>query len=545
MKHSASANSNSKLSKLAERDITPGIVFGIDVGIASCGWAVIDVKNNLILAMGSRCFEAPEESKTKELLNVNRRTKRGMRRVTSRRSGRMNSVRQVIKDGGLLDTPTHEYFQSLGKDAPDPWEIRALAVDQSVTAEQAAAALIHIAKHRGFKSNSKRDNVDPEGGKVKGAIQEWDKKLDGRTIGKTVYDDDLAKEDDDPTKGRKRNREGDYRFMPSRDHTREEAQRIIARQRESGAEWATEEFENRFLGTAFHQRDLKSSEELVGNCPFEPGEKRAAKFSYSFERFRLLETLIHKCRIVTADGERVLTSNELNLALDKFGQAGKLSFTRLRTKIGLGADSRFVGILDNDRTKLGKDVTGSSVGAMAGSNILYKALGRATWNELVKTPQVLDDIAAIITFNESPDEIRKRLKTLTLEPEIIDALMESVADGKFATFKGTGRLSAKAARRLVPEMLRGKRYDVACTAVGYDHTKGLDISISDIKNPVVQRALTQAIKQIELLVRCFGHPDRIHVEPMRDVGKSAEVRGQIDRKNRSHAKVRDDLKKRT
>ena len=521
MEHSASKNPKSALSQLAERDISPDIMFGIDVGIASCGWAVVDTKHNAILAMGSRCFEAPEDPQKKTLYNAERRIKRGMRRTTSRRSGRINSVRQVIKAAGLVENPTPKYFQDLRKDAPDPWEVRARAVTESVTREEAAAALIHIAKHRGFKSNSKRDAADSEGKVVLNAISEWDKKLDGRTYGKVIYDEFAD--------GRKRNRQGNYQFTPSREHTHQEAQTIIATQRELGAPWATEAFEEQFLNNAFLQRALKSSEGLVGKCPFEPEEKRAARFSYSFELFRFLQTLINRCRISTPDGERALTDDELRRAVNGFGQQKGLTYTRLRTLIGLSDDCRFVSVPDDDPAKLRKDVTGNSNGTSPGSNALYKALGKSQWQQLVKTPSILDAIAAIITFNESPDEIRKRLDDLAIETETVDKLMENVEAGKFATFKGTGNISAKAAQNLIPELLRGKTYDIACDEAGYNHTEGLDTSIRDIKNPVVQRALTQSIKQVEVLVRCYGRPSKIFVELMREVGKSADERGAIER----------------
>ncbi len=521
------ANTLDKLQYLAtQREIVPGLVFGIDVGIASCGWAVVDTTNETILAMGSRCFEPPEDPQKKTLYNADRRTKRGMRRVTARRAGRMNSVRHVIKSAGLVDKPSHDFFQSLGADAPDPWEIRALAVEESVVPLEAATALIHIAKHRGFKSNSKRDAADTEGKAVLGAVSDWDKRLDGRTFGKAVHDDFPHEKH---RRARRRNREGDYRFTPARDHTLYEARQIISKQRELGAEWATEEFEERYIDTAFHQRPIQSSEDLVGDCPFEPGEKRAAKFAYSFERFRLLQTLINKGRLSTPDGERLLTSKELALAVSGFGKQKGLTWTRLGNLIGLSDAHRFVSVPDNDPGKLRKDVTASSSGAAPGSYALYKVLDRAEWERLIKTPSILDDIASIITFNESPDEIRKRIEGLPLESETVDRLMESLEAGKFASFKGTGNISAKAARQLVPEMLRGKTYDIACGEVGYDHSKSLDTSIEDIKNPVVQRALTQAVKQVEVLVRCYGRPSRIYVEMMREVGKSAKERGEIER----------------
>ncbi len=533
MKQPASPKSKTNLSQLAQRPINEDIVFGIDVGIASCGWAVVDTKNEAILAMGSRCFEPPEDPQKKTLYNEQRRTKRGMRRVTSRRSGRMNSVRRIIKDAGLVDTPTHKYFQSLGKHAPDPWETRALAVEESIAPEEAAVALIHIAKHRGFKSNSKRDAADTDGRDVLSAVEDWDKTRGERTYAQAVIDKTSGTDQPD----RRRNKAGRYEFTPPRQMLYEEASQIIQTQRALGSEWATEKFEKNYLEVAFHQRELKSSEKFVGNCPFESDEKRAAKFSYSFEMFRLLEKLVHTCKLSTPHGERSLTPKELKLAVANFGKQKSITYTKLRRLIDLPDDHRFVGAPNPENEK--KDVFGVSTGAAEGSYILFRSLSSSDWNQLVKTPRILDSIAAIITFNESPDKIRDGLESLPLETETIDSLMENLEAGKFSRFKGTGKISAKAARKLIPGMLSGNTYDKACDEVGYDFNKGIDTSIQDIRNPVVQRALTQVVKQVAVLVRCYGRPSKIYVELMRDVGKSADERGEIERGIKKRTDERD------
>lgn len=508
-----------RLSELgSELEITPGLVFGLDIGIASCGWAVVNDEAGSIHAIGSRCFDAPEDPKMKTLYNAERRIKRGMRRVTYRRKGRMKAVRRLLRESGVSTDPSPDYFRCLGSDAPDPWKARACGVSESLEPEDAAAALIHLAKHRGFKSNAKRDTSDKEAGKVLLAAREWDKKTGERTYAQTLVDDHPD---------RKRNRSGDYHFMPRRETLVDEARKIISRQRELGAEWATLTFEDEYVKTAFDQLPLRSSESLVGECPFELNERRAARFSYSFERFRLLEKLIHGCRITTNDGERNLTTRELEAATRNFGHSTGLSFKQLRTRLGLSDDEKLPAALTEDDLK--RDVTKSSSKAAPGSYALRNVIGAAEFDRLVKTPIVLDRIAEIITFNEDDSEIRSGFNRLGLSPETIQALMKGLASGKFSKFKGTGHISAKAARKLTPEMLKGKRYDEACAAVGYDHAAARGMTVEDIKNPVVQRSLNQAIKQIEVLVREFGRPERIHVEMLRDVGKSAEERGKITR----------------
>jgi CRISPR-associated endonuclease Csn1 len=60
---------------------------GIDLGIASCGWALIetDVAQGQIIACGARTFDAPETDKERTPTNQLRRQFRGMRRVMRRR----------------------------------------------------------------------------------------------------------------------------------------------------------------------------------------------------------------------------------------------------------------------------------------------------------------------------------------------------------------------------------------------------------------------------------------------------------------------------
>ena len=507
------------LQKFAiQHEIVPGLAFGIDVGIASCGWAAVDTRNEKILAMGSRCFDPSEDPQTKTLTNANRREKRGARRVMARRSSRMSQVRKAIRNSGMSLDPSPEYFQSLGENAPDAWEARAQGLKRILTADEAAAALIHIAKHRGFKSNSKSEAKDTEGRKVLSAIDEAKKKRGERTYGQWLHEDH---------QNQKRNKDGEYNFMPLRDSLLEEARRIIRTQRRLGADWTTEEFEKDYIGTAFHQRPLQSSEKLLGRCPFEQWEKRPAKHGYSFVRFRLIQSLVHRGKIITDEGERDLNPLELQKALKNFGKNKGLTYKRLRGLINPTPDYKFAAAPNDEDEK--RDVTGSSAGASPGSYALRKCLGDPIWNRLTKESRKLDRIAEIITFNESPDRIRNGLSGFIREPETVDKIMCAVERGDFARFKGVGNISAKAACKLIPELMRGKVYSEACETVSYDHAAVQQIQLDNIKNPVVKRAAMQAIKQVEVMIRKFGRPERINIELLREVGKSAEERGKITR----------------
>lgn len=72
----------------AQYPVDETLVFGLDVGLASVGSTAVrhGSDGGTIAFAGSRCFEAPEEPKTKELTNKTRRDKRLLRRIIRRRA---------------------------------------------------------------------------------------------------------------------------------------------------------------------------------------------------------------------------------------------------------------------------------------------------------------------------------------------------------------------------------------------------------------------------------------------------------------------------
>jgi len=85
-------------------------VLGIDLGIASCGWGVIEVRDKAGSifakdgkpAVGVRCFDAPLVYKTGKPKDAQRRSARGQRRVIRRRRQRMNAIRDLLHRNGIL-----------------------------------------------------------------------------------------------------------------------------------------------------------------------------------------------------------------------------------------------------------------------------------------------------------------------------------------------------------------------------------------------------------------------------------------------------------
>jgi CRISPR-associated endonuclease Csn1 len=524
--------------------IREDLTFGIDLGIASCGWAVIRQPREgegEIVGMGVWMFDAPETAKERTPTNQIRRTARGMRRVIDRRRQRMNALRKLFHAHGLIEGEEKNTLWIKDGEGRllDPWELRAKGLDRRLGGPELAVVLGHIGKHRGFKSNSKRDrgaNAPKDSSAMLKEIEKTRERMrDWRTVGEMFAKDELYA-------GRKRNRDGDYTRSVLRDDQAREVAVLFDAQRQLGNPLATAELERAFADTAFFQRPLQDSEHLVGDCPFEPGEKRAARRSYSFELFRML-TRLAALRLQQGREERALTPEEMRAAVADFGaRPATVTYRKLRERLGLDAGARFTGV-SPDAEK--QDFVSRTGPASPGTTALREVLGEAPWRSLLATPEKLDRIAAVITFREDLGSIREGLTAIGLKPLVLEALMAAVEAGAFSDFKGAGHISAKAARRMIPHLMKGLVYSEAAAAAGYDHSKRPQTELSAITNPVARKALGEALKQVKAMVQEWGLPGRIHVELARDVGKSKEERDEIrfgiEKRNKAKERLKEEF----
>lgn len=522
------------LEMFSAETVREGLTLGIDLGIGSCGWALIDSAdggNGRIVAVGVRCFDVPETDKERTPTNQIRRRNRLLRRVIKRRRQRMNEIRQLFKAHGIVPNESKKALVA----GVDPWSLRAEALDRPLDGQELAVALGHIGKHRGFKSNSKRDrgtNSTDDSSKMLAAIEKTRERLKGwRTVGEMFARDEAYLV-------RKRNRDGNFDRSVLRDDQEREVRLIFDRQRRLGNVLASFDLERDFIDKAFYQRPLQDSDERVGFCPFEADERRAARHSPAFELFRLASRLC-ALRVRSTGAERALTAEEISRAMADFGAPGvKLTYKRLRKLLGLADDARFDVPLEEEGKR---EIASRSGDQAAGTKAFRNLLGDA-WKTLIGHPDKLDKAAAIITFRESPESIRNGLAEIGFEPLVLEALMKGVTEGEFSHFKGAGHISAKAARTLLPHLMIGKVYSEACTAAGYDHTRRPETDLSSINNPIARKALGEALKQVRAIVRDYGLPGAIHVELARDVGKSKEERDEISRGIEKRNKAKDRLR---
>ena len=306
-------------------------ILGIDVGIASTGWAVVEISEKehtgRVVAAGSRTFDSPEESSSSgpKLKNAERRRYRGMRRTVRRRAQRMAKIRALFHQAGLIESQDRTALDGRGA---DPWQLRAAGLDRCLAPRELALALGHIAIHRGFRSNRKEDGANASNGtsEMLPSIHANQERLkQWRTVGEMLARDPQFAD-------RRRNRAGDFTRSLMRCDQEAEVRKLFHLQRKFGNLAASEELMAAFMDIAFSQRPLASSEDKVGDCIFEPAEKRTARFAPSFERFRFLSRLAN-LRLQTGRDERCLRVEELALCMDGFGKPAKITFANIRKRI--------------------------------------------------------------------------------------------------------------------------------------------------------------------------------------------------------------------
>lgn len=511
------------------------LVFGLDIGIASIGWAAIDDTQEItpLLGLGSRIFVSAEVPKTGESLALPRRLARGMRRRIRRRAHRMARIRRLFYRVGLINDVVPEVLSEITPDDLTPWLLRADGLDRLLNQRDWARVLLHIAKHRGFKSNRKSEASDKEGGKLLQGVTGNAKLLHDknyRTIGEMVWKDEKFAD-------HKRNKGGDYSHTVARDDLLLEIKALFEAQRGLGNTFAETTFEEDYTKIFASQRPVDDGEiaDMVGECTFEIGEKRAAKATYSAERFVLLSRL-NNLMLIEAGERRVLDTEQRKTVETMAYKFTKVKYSQIRKTLDLPEAVRF-NLVQYKSGEIDKSEEAAFAELKAYHQlrgVITKACGELVWGNLTNQPDKLDAIATALTWYKSDDKIREVLAPEQLEPILLDAVLACSFDKAVA-------LSLKALRNINPFLAQGLRYDEACTAAGYDHSAPTEaqpqqflpvIPTDEVRNPVVLRALTQARKVINAMIRHYGSPTQINIELSRELSQPYSERKEIEGKQK-------------
>ncbi|MGB4118482.1 MAG: type II CRISPR RNA-guided endonuclease Cas9 [Polaromonas sp.] len=560
------------------------LTFGLDIGIASVGWAVLS--DARIVALGVRAFDKAETSDKGESLNLARRSARLMRRRLRRRAWRLTKLGRVLKreclitDAALLKTQP-SFTNST-------WALRVAGLDRLLTGEEWARVLYHVCKHRGFhwvsRAEEKKAEEDTkgEGGKVKQGLAgtaKLMKEKDYRTAAEMVLNE---------FPDAQRNKRGAYGKALSRILIGQELAKLFEHQRQLGNPYASEALEQTVLGTGDFRSGLFWSQKpalagkdllkMLGHCTFEKAEYRAPKASFTAERHVWL-TRLNNLRVIVDGRTRSLTESERDIALPLPYQSGeKFSYRHLRTalvKAGLPEGFRFAGLAypserqkEEQKAKEPENDNLVRLSAWHELRLTLKNKGLETeWQSMAGAaqaghPEALDKLAWVLSVFKDDDEVAIELGKLTLPGG--QAMIDALLGIRFDKFHA---LSLKALRKIVPPMETGLRYDEACEMAGYHHSQ-LHITGTGQKkllpplyanrekdgrmkfteefdvprNPVVLRSINQSRKVLNALVKTYGSPQSVHIELARDLSRPFDERKDI-KKEQDEFRERNDKDK--
>lgn len=513
------------------------LVFGFDLGTNSIGWAVMhedtDGNPRSLVDIGSRIFLKAVEDKTPTPKNLKRRMARLARRVIQRRARRRSRLQNYLISLGLLpetvrDTSQREMvLNGLG----DPYVLRAKALDEQLSLHELGRVITHLGMRRGFQSNRKTllsdmaDDPDvlqmlaeleqesaegkseadtlriKEEGEFKAAISALQSEIDdsgARTLGEFLFMQ--------PVTVRKRNR------RTGREMLRQELDIILAAQQHSQL---TDAVKEEIAHIIFHQRPLRWDSSTIGNCSLEPNRRRAAMARLEFQQFRMLQDINHlKYDYPRVDPE---TGEVLGLGLTLSGSdRGKLmlkldaqrtiTWAAIKKELGLPKTIHF-NLEEGTKKGLGGNSTACSIRRVVGDDAwdaMHESKRHELVEDLLKFEKKLPLKGRLINHWGFDVRTAIGLATLELEP-------------------GYGNLSLKAIRSILPHLEQGLIYSDARVAAGYGYEVEVVKTLarlpppSDLRNPVVNKAMHEFRRVCNALIANYGKPSAIRIEMPRQI----------------------------
>jgi len=540
-------------------------ILGLDIGVASVGWCLIETTNGTpsrLLAAGSRIYPPGVEGNVEafslgrdEPRNQKRRQARQMRRQLWRRRRRLLKLQRALVRHGLL--PALERYDAEEIDrgfkaldaalmAGDPamkdrvgsqtfhYRLRARAAAGFVSPHELGRALYHLAQHRGFLSNRKAQRTDDEElGKVKTGIAELEEAM--RASGHGTLGAYFASLDPEATRIRGRWLGRNELIVPEFDAIRTEQSKHHSG---IGAEaW------DDIRDAIFRQRPLRDQSHLIGRCSIEEAERRCPVAYPEAQEFRILQAVNH-LRLVELDeeghagAERPLSEPERATLVGRLMTESHLSFTAAKKALGLKPRSTRFTIERGGEKEL--------IGNRTHARIAVE-MGEA-WAGMQPEDQraMVDDMLEY----ESEDALERRLlRRWGLSRETARSLAATTLESARLSF------SLKAIRRMLPHLRDGRSVQEAKIAAYPAHagadapwdllpplhpdriwkkhcSGGRRYSGIEVRNPAVERSLSEVRKLVNGVIRRWGKPDEVRIELARDLKKPRGERMKESRRMR-------------
>ena len=471
-----------------------GYILGLDIGVASVGYAIIDENYN-VLIRGVRLFrEGTAED------NVARRGFRSSRRSVRRSRHRLDRLTELLSS--VLGVSGVQSYTNL-------YEVRVRGLSNKLSPDELFAAIIQLAKHRGIFYLSPEDLVTEDGSnqssadiirvnesKLKEGIYPCHVQLEKlNTIG-TVrgienkfthesYRNELIKL-----------LEVQSAFYPKLEEIIDDVLCIYDSKREyyegPGSYKSPTPYGSYQLDESGNVIKINLIDKMRGKCTYFPDELRAPKWSYSACLFNLLNDLNN----LTIQGIKITELQKQELIRDYVNKGKSVTLPAIAKICGVKKEDIFGFRIDKSEKPI--------FTKFEGYNELLKIAKSVNEETTIEgKKQLVDDISEILTKEKSIDtRVKKLIDDLKLSTSLAKEIAKS---GGFTTYHS---LSFKAINLILEDLLKTSKNQMELfTGAGikpYNHNfnKGhqLSANLSDwIVSPVVKRSINETIKVFNAL----------------------------------------------
>lgn len=546
------------------------LIFGLDIGTTSIGFAVIDHDPNQLTGnarrLGTRIFPEARDPKGTPL-NQERRAARLRRRQLRRRRDRRQLLGDLLCEAGLLPARNSPEWSEAMK--YDPYGLRKRAFEgDALSPHEVGRAIYHLAQRRHFKGrdiDEIADDSESENQKQDAAEKRKEKeaKSERETTVKTL-------EQTDTTLGAWLAERGPHERKRDVHATRE----IV--EKEFNEVWGPlvpEEFKEAVRDAIFSQRPVFWRRSTLGTCPFVPGAllSLCPKGSWLSQQKRMLEKLNNLQ--IAGGNQRPLDSEERAAILERLQTQASMTWGSVRTALRPLYKSR--GDAGKAMLKFNLEEGGDTT--LMGNPLeakLNKIFG-ADWMDHPHKQEVRDAVHARIwqaDYGEigqrvviRPATERKKNRETAAQSFIKDFGVSEDRATQLAELKlapGWEPYSVEALQAFLPHLEAGVRFGTLLNSPDREDWRNatfpnreqptgeildrlpspVDRKEADrqrnLRNPTVVRVHNELRKVVNNLMSRYGRPDIIRVELAREVGLPKSKRDEIALGNRRRERQR-------
>ncbi|MDY5059238.1 type II CRISPR RNA-guided endonuclease Cas9 [Staphylococcus simulans] len=476
-------------------------ILGLDIGITSVGYGIIDYETRDVIDAGVRLFkEANVEN------NEGRRSKRGARRLKRRRRHRLQRVKKLLFDYKLLNEDSEI-------SGINPYEVRVKGLNEKLSDEEFSVALLHLAKRRGVHNVNDVEEDTGNELSTKEQIARNNKALEDKYVAELQLE--RLKEQGGVRGAANRFKTSDYikeakqlLKIQSNHHKIDET---FIETYISLLETRRTYYEGPGEGSPFGWKDIKEwYEMLMGHCTYFPEELRSVKYAYNADLYNALNDL-NNLIIARDENEKLEYYEKFQIIENVFKQKKKPTLKQIAKEI-----------LVNEEDIKGYRVTSTGKPEFTNFKIYHDIKGITPRKEILENADLLNQIAETLTIYQSAEDIQEELTEL--EPKLTQEEIEQISN--LTGYTGTHRLSLKAINLILDELWHTSdnqmtifnRLKFVPKKVDLSQQKEIPTSLVDdfILSPVVKRSFIQSIKVINAIIKKFGLPKDIIIELARE-----------------------------